>query len=74
MKDVKKEEFSVEIRKKLDNDSNEFLEQIEVFANLEEANDFVKNHNESLDKDSFLTIYCIEYDENGNEVGYYPVL
>ena len=71
--DVYMEEFAVEVRKKLADDSDKFVCQLDVFQTLEKAQKFIEEYDEPLDKDEFLSILAIEYDKNENEVGIYFV-
>lgn len=72
-KEVYRREYAVEIRKKLDNESTKFLEQVDVFYSVEDAETCKKEYNEPLSNNEFIDIICIEYDANDNEIGFYSI-
>ena len=63
----KKFEYAVEIRKTMPDGSNKFMEQIDVFQDVEEAKEYVKSHNKSLNNGEFFDIVCVEYDVYPNK-------
>lgn len=65
-----KEEYTVEI---YDNEDN-WVEQVDVFHTYEEAEKYTQeNASEDLEDGDRYSIWCIEYDENENEIKSYPV-
>lgn len=58
-------EYAVEI-----NNDKGFVNQIDVFSTYEQAKDFVKNYNKSLKDGEYLNIIFIDYNENGDEIGF----
>ena len=62
-----KAEFSLELRKS----NGDFIKQVEVFNTYEAAVMYIDIHPVSGDYE--YSIWCIEYDEHGNETNYYPM-
>ena len=62
-------DYSVDV-----NNENGFVRQIEVFFDTyEEAEYFVEHYEEPLNDGEYLNIICIEYNENGDEIGFHTV-
>ena len=60
-------EYAVEVYNKY---SDGFVEQIDVFCTLEEAECFIENNDVDIDEDSeYFGILKITYDENECEIG-----
>lgn len=68
-KEVYSTEYAVEV-----NNENGFLRQLEVFQTYEEAEQFVKNYHKSLNDDEYLNIIFIDYNKNGDEIGFGTVV
>lgn len=67
---MKTTEYAVEI-----NDKNyKFVRQIDVFDTYEEAEYFMENNNEQLKDGEYFNIIYIDYDENGDEIGFGSVV
>lgn len=62
-----KEEYTVEIYK-----NESWIEQVDIFSTYEEAEEFTKNY-PLKDENYSYSIWCIEYDENENEIESYPI-
>ena len=56
-------EYAVEIY----NDGN-FVEQLDIFGTMVEAENFITNCNEPLYDGEYLNISIISYDSQGNEI------
>ncbi len=63
--EVKYTDYAVEI-----NNENGFVKQIDVFTTYEEAEAFIKGYNEPLLDEEYLNIIFIDYNEDGDEVGF----
>lgn len=61
-------EYSLEIKRTTD---GEFIRQVDIFNTYENAQAYADEH--PIDDDYYYTIWCIEYDEDGEEIDYYPV-
>lgn len=62
-----KDEYTVEIY----DDKDKWIKQVDVFHTYKEAEEYInKNPLNSSDR---YSIWCIEYDENENEIKSYPV-
>ena len=58
-------EYAVEI-----NNDNGFVRQLEVFNSYEKAEEFANNCEEPLRDDEYFNIIFIDYNEDGDEVGF----
>ena len=58
-------EYAVEL-----NNDNGFVRQIEVFNSYEAAESYADSYNETLAEDEYLNIIFIDYNENGDEIGF----
>ena len=63
-------EYAVEVN----NSKDIFVRQIDVFQTYEQAEEFVSNYDEVLTDGEYLNIIYIDYDENGDEVGFGSVV
>ena len=76
---VTRVEYSVEIR------ATEFthpsgwkekdylVRQLDIFDDINKAKEFIANlESDMLSDNEYFTIYVIEYDEDNEEMGYYP--
>lgn len=52
------------------NNEKGFVEQLNVFETYEEAEEFQKNYEKPLSDGEYLNIIYIDYDENGDEIGF----
>lgn len=57
------EEYAVEV-----NDENGFVRQLDVFNTYKEAEDFIKDCDETLLEGEYFNIIYIAYDEDGEEI------
>ena len=62
-------EYAVEVMKETDN-TTKFIRQIDIFNTYEEAEEFTDNYKEPLDKDEYLNIIFIDYNESGDEIAF----
>ena len=69
MKGYPKTEYAVEI-----NNDKGFVRQIDVFETYEEAERFTNNYDGLLLGDDYLNIIFIDYDEDGDEIGFGSVV
>ena len=58
-------EYAVEV-----NNEKGFVRQIDVFQTIEEAQEFTKHGDIKLEDGEYINIIWIEYDENGDEIGF----
>lgn len=58
-------EYAVEV-----NNESGFVRQIDVFHSYEEACDFADRCNEPLAGDEYINVIFIDYNENGDEIGF----
>ena len=58
-------EYAVEL-----NNENGFVSQIDVFDSYEKAEQFADNYTEEMCNDEYLNIIFIDYNENGDEIGF----
>ena len=58
-------EYSVELYK-----NGKFIKQIEVYDNLWAAESYIERNRNTNDKDKFYHIIRIDYDADGNELGF----
>ena len=63
-------EYAVEINDK----NHKFLRQIEVFKSYEEVVNFVDTTEIELNEGEYFNIIFIDYDENGDEIGFGSVV
>lgn len=63
------EEYTVEIY-----EEDGWLMQVDVFDTYDDAIEYTDENPLDEDKDLYYSIWCIEYDENGEEIDSYPVL
>ena len=61
------EEYSLEIRK----GNGDFVQQVDVFNTYEEAQIYADTF--PVSGDFYYSIWCIEYDDKGEEIQSYPV-
>ena len=71
--EVYREEFALEVMKRIDDYNSVFEYQIDVLETYEEAKESMREYDEPLEKDEFFRIICIEYDEDGDEIGFYTL-
>ena len=69
VKGYPKTEYAVEI-----NNERGFVRQIDVFNTYDKACDFANNYDGDLLEDEYLNIIFIDYDENGDEIGFSSVV
>ena len=69
MKGYPKTEYAVEV-----NNPKGFVRQIELFDTYEEADEFASNYDGQLLNDEYLNIIFIDYDEDGDEIGFGSVV
>lgn len=62
-------EYSVDV-----NNESGFVRQLEVFQTYEEAVKFTTDHNEPLNKNEYLNIIFVDYNENGDEIAFGSVV
>ncbi|MEE0929917.1 MAG: hypothetical protein UIM53_02820 [Acutalibacteraceae bacterium] len=69
-------EYAVEVNKQsIDGRYHEFVRRLsDDFQTYEEAEKFVENYNEPLGENEYLNIIFIDYDENGDEIGFGSVV
>ena len=58
-------EYAVEL-----NNENGFVRQIEVFNSYEDAEKFADTYDEEMSYNEYLNIIFIDYNENGDEIGF----
>ena len=58
-------EYFVEV-----NNESGFVKQLEVFQTYEEAVKFIDDYNEPLNKNEYLNIIFVDYNENGDEIAF----
>lgn len=58
-------EYAVEV-----NNEKGFVRQIDVFQTIEEAQEFAKHGDTKLEDGEYINIIWIDYDENGDEIGF----
>ena len=58
-------EYAVEL-----NNENGFVKQIEVFNSYEDAEKFADTYDEDMSDNEYLNIIFIDYNENGDEIGF----
>lgn len=61
---VYRTEYTVDI-----NDNNGFVKQLDVFNTYEEAINFKEKCSYPLRGNEYLSIICVDYDEDDNEIG-----
>lgn len=61
-------EYAVEV-----NNDKGFIRQIDVFNTYEEAEYFTEHYEEPLNDKEYLNIIFIDYDEDGDEIGFHSV-
>ena len=66
---MNKTEYAVEL-----NNEKGFVRQIDVFDTYEQAVEFQENYDEPLNNGEYLNIIFIDYDENGDEIGFGSVV
>lgn len=62
-------EYFVEV-----NNESGFVRQLEVFQTYEEAVKFTDDYNEPLNKNEYLNIIFVDYNENGDEIAFGSVV
>lgn len=62
-------EYFVEV-----NNESGFVRQLEVFQTYEEAVKFIDDYNEPLNKNEYLNIIFVDYNENGDEIAFGSVV
>lgn len=62
-------EYFVEV-----NNESGFVRQLEVFQTYEEAVKFTDDCNEPLNKNEYLNIIFVDYNENGDEIAFGSVV
>lgn len=62
-------EYSVDV-----NNESGFVRQLEVFQTYEEAVKFTTDYNEPLNKNEYLNIIFVDYNENGDEIAFGSVV
>lgn len=62
-------EYFVEV-----NNESGFVKQLEVFQTYEEAVKFIDDYNEPLNKNEYLNIIFVDYNENGDEIAFGSVV
>lgn len=62
-------EYFVEV-----NNESGFVKQLEVFQTYEEAVRFIDDYNEPLNKNEYLNIIFVDYNENGDEIAFGSVV
>ena len=58
-------EYAVEV-----NNEKGFVRQIDVFQNIEQAQECARSGDIKLEDGEYTNIIWIEYDENGDEIGF----
>ena len=56
------------------NNESGFVRQFEVFQTYEEAVKFTDDYNEPLNKNEYLNIIFVDYNENGDEIAFGSVV
>lgn len=56
------------------NNESGFVRQLEVFQTYEEAVKFTDDYNEPLNKNEYLNIIFVDYNENGDEIAFGSVV
>ena len=77
---VARVEYSIEIREKEYThpggwkEENYFIQQVDIADSVEEAEKYLEKleAEKPLSDNEYYIIYVIEYDENNEEMGYYP--
>lgn len=69
MKNIANTEYAVEVNKE-----DKFVRQLDVFDTYEKAVCFMENCNEPLSDGEYLNIIFIDYNENGDEIGFCSVV
>ena len=67
MENTARSEYAVEI---INKETEQFLQQIDVYGSFDEAKDFIKTGNVRVDENTeCFIILRIDYDDNENEIG-----
>lgn len=56
------------------NNENGFVRQLEVFQTYEEAVEFTTDYNEPLNKNEYLNIIFVDYNDKGDEIAFGSVV